>query len=299
VSDNSTKQHRLQSFAATAALVVSGCLWGTGFLFGKIAFAEMTNPENVAFRFAFGSAALLPFLLRRWVRFTGRDLVLLLLASVVGVPLQFLVQFHGLELTTVSHASLMIGTLPVMLALSSVLFMKERLRAIEWAVLALSAAGVALISLSSHTDPGGPQPSAHGDLLVVGSLVASVVMILATKRLMEQYDPLHVTAAMLIMGTVILWVWVEATTPVRFHFSTRSWIAVAAQGLLATTFAYLLWNWGLARVPTSRAGVFLNMEPLVGAILGVAVLGERLNGLALLGGALIIGSAAYFSVRKH
>jgi drug/metabolite transporter (DMT)-like permease len=63
--------------------------------------------------------------------------------------------------------------------------------------------------------------------------------------------------------------------------------------------AFLLWNWGLARVPTSRAGVFLNMEPLVGAILGLIFLRESLGISAILGGLMILGSAAYFSTRNH
>jgi drug/metabolite transporter (DMT)-like permease len=41
---------------------------------------------------------------------------------------------------------------------------------------------------------------------------------------------------------------------------------VIAQGILGTTAAFLLWNWGLARVAAARAGVFLNLEPLVRAL---------------------------------
>jgi hypothetical protein len=41
-------------------------------------------------------------------------------ASVLGVPVQYLVQFKGLSLTTVSHASLMVGTLPMLLAIAAV-----------------------------------------------------------------------------------------------------------------------------------------------------------------------------------
>ncbi len=60
----------------------------------------------------------------------------------VGVPVQFLMQFKGLQLTTVSHASLIVGTLPVLIALSSTLFLHEKLSKSEWVVLLLSPAGV-------------------------------------------------------------------------------------------------------------------------------------------------------------
>lgn len=59
-----------------------------------------------------------------------------------------------------------------------------------------------------------------------------------------------------------------------------------------------LWNWGVGRVPASRAGVFLNLEPLVGALLGVLVLGEAWGPGTVVGGALIIGAAGVVSSRK-
>ena len=123
-------------------------------------------------------------------------------------------------------------------------------------------------------------------------------MILVTKQLMKTYDSLQVTALTIIMGTVWLVLGTELFQPLRFRFSTGTWVAVAAQGMLATTAAYLLWNWGLARVPASRAGVFLNLEPLVGTLLGVLILHESLGPRAILGGLMIIASALYFTGRS-
>jgi len=53
--------------------------------------------------------------------------VLLLVSAAFGIPIQFLLQFHGLALTTVSHASLMVGSMPVLLAAAAALFAGERL----------------------------------------------------------------------------------------------------------------------------------------------------------------------------
>jgi drug/metabolite transporter (DMT)-like permease len=130
-------------------------------------------------------------------------------------------------------------------------------------------------------------------------MFAAVAMILCSKRLMAEYDALQVTATMLIAGTVMLLVWVELTRPLRFRFSLQTWAAVAAQGLLATAAAYLFWNWGLSRIPAARAGVFLNLEPVVGTLLGLLVLHEKLGKAAVLGGILIVGAAVYFSRRPH
>ena len=60
------------------------------------------------------------------------------------------------------------------------------------------------------------------------------------------------------------------------HVSPRAWMALAISGLLCTATTTWLWNWGIHHVPASRAGVFLNIEPALGLILGVELLGERL-----------------------
>lgn len=287
-----------RNLLALGALALAGSLWGTGFLFGKIAMSEMSVSENVSFRFIVGALALSPILLRGW-DYRARELGLILFASLIGIPIQFLIQFQGLELTTASHASLIVGTLPVMLAISSAAVLKERLQGLEWGGLGLSAAGALLIARSSATGSSGPQPSMRGDLLVLLSLCAAVVMILCTKRLIATHNPLHVTATLISIGTIMLLVWVELTEPVRVHFSAVAWCAAAAQGLLATAGAYLCWNWGLSHMQASRAGVFLNLEPAVGALLGVIFLRERLGPMALLGGFFILSAAVYYSVRPH
>ena len=281
-----------------ASLAAAGCFWGTGFLFGKITFAEMTVSENVGYRFIFGSLGLAPILWRRPPTGLGsRALGLILVASIVGVPIQFLLQYKGLEATTVSHASLIVGTLPILVALFSSLLLKEKLKAFEYGLMVTSAGGAALIATAKKV-VAGPRPTTRGDLLVFLSMFAAMAMVLLSKHLMAQYGALQFTAWMIGIGTLILLAWIEATHPMRVRFSPHIWLAVVAQGILCTTAAFLLWNWGLARVPASHAAIFLNLEPLVGTLLGVIILNERLGAVGILGGALILFSAAYFSRPK-
>ena len=70
-----------------------------------------------------------------------------------GIPIQFLIQFHGLALTTVSHASLMVGSMPVLLGVAAAIFAGERLDAIGWGALVASTVGAALIVLGGHRPP--------------------------------------------------------------------------------------------------------------------------------------------------
>ncbi len=284
---------------AFAALAAAGSLWGTGFLFGKVALAEMGVGHMVLYRFLFACIGLLPVLVRHPVRIRRSDVRVFLFAAVIGVPVQFLVQFEGLNRTTVSHASLMVGTMPVLLALGATLFTGERLDRTGWLVLTASTMGAALIAVGARSSGGvGAGPTWQGDLLVIASLTAAVAWVLTSKRLMTTYPPVVATAYVLILGTVFLAAWVFLVDgPPPTTLSSRAWLSLAALGLLSTTSTTLLWNWGLSRVPASEAGVFVNLEPVVGAVLGVGLLHEVLGPLALAGGGLIIGAAIVLAAR--
>ena len=252
------------------------------------------------YRFLFAAIGFAPAVIsglrRSETRITRRDLALVVAGAALGVPIQFLIQFAGLARTTVSHASLMIGILPVLLAGGSTVFAHERVTTRRWIALVGSTIGAGLIAFGASTGEAGSQATVGGDLLVAVSLIAGVAWILISQKLMDtgRYSPIVTSAYIMVAGTIMLIVWqlmAEGLPPV--HLSTRTWVSVAALGFVATTITTYLWNWGLARVPASQAGVFLNLEPVIGAVLGVLVLSDVLGPYALVGGALVVGTAVY------
>ena len=214
------------------ALATAGCLWGTGFFFGKIALSEMPVTSMVLFRFAFACAGLLPVIFWDRPHFDRSEWGWMCAASVLGVPVQYLVQFKGLSLTTVSHASLMVGTLPMLLAAAAVVFAGERLHFGGWLALAASTFGAALIAVSGKKASSAMPASTRGDLLVVLSMFAAIGWILISKHLMRRHSALMVTAFVFWVGTALLAAVVIIAWGVpSLHYSTRAWIAVVEQGL--------------------------------------------------------------------
>jgi drug/metabolite transporter (DMT)-like permease len=290
------EKRRALGFAACA---MASCFWGCGFFFGKIALAEMSFAHMVLYRFLFAMPMLLPLLVTHRPGLNAREWGLLLVASFFGVPLQFLIQFYALSITTVSHAALMIGTMPVILAVGAAVFAHERMDLVGWMALAGSTCGAGMIALGAGSHPKGGATLA-GDLLVVVSLLIALSWILINKELMERHSHVVVTAYGLAVGTVMLMVWV----PLRYGMppvagvSLKAWLALAGSGVLCTATTTLLWNWGMTQVPASQAGVLLNMEPLIGSLLGVLVLGERLGPSAWVGGGLILASAITLTTRS-
>jgi drug/metabolite transporter (DMT)-like permease len=289
-----TTEDQASDWFAMPALALAGALWGVSFLFGKWALEELGPAHVTLLRFSLASAALLPYALLKGVLPGRGDLPLFLLVGFLTVPATFLVQFWGLSLTGATVAALIVGCGPPIVALFASLFLGERLGKTGWSAVGASTLGVAL----AVAQPGVSNERL-GDALVLLSLLAVVGWVLLGKRLGDGYPAVPATAWILTFGTLtlvpeaLLWEGVP-----RLDLTLLGWASVLVLGLGCSAVTYALWNWGVARVPASRAGVFLNLEPLVGALLGVLVVGEAWGPGTVVGGALIIGAALVVSRRS-
>lgn len=279
---------------AVGALVAAGMLWGTSFLFGKWALPSAGPVQVTLWRFVLATLALLAVPRARQLRLPRpADVPLFLLTGALNVPATFLPQFAGLDRTSASVAALIIGSLPALVALASWVFFGERPGRVGWAAVLASSAGVALIVARA-----GAGNDWTGDALVFASMFAVVGWVLLGKRLMRDYPPLVATTWIVTFGTVVL-------VPISLlldgvpdvDLPAGAWASIAVLGLGCTAAATALWNWGLRRLSTGDAGVFLNIEPLTGAVLGIAVLGEPLTVATVAGGVLILGAAVTISRR--
>jgi drug/metabolite transporter (DMT)-like permease len=279
--------------ASYLALVAAGLFWGLGFVFGKYALADMPVAAMVTFRFLIASAALVPIIFFRRIHIARGDLLIFAIAALLFVPVQFLIQFEGLARTTVTQASLMVALAPVMIAVASTIVRIPGSARPKWFAIAASAGGAALVVFGPAGNVG-----IVGDALVAISLLAGVAWILITERRMKDYDPIVACACVIWMGTAMLVAFEAIVHPHQLlaPYSTSAWLATAGSGILSTAAATVFWTIGLHNVPASDAGVFINLEPLVGALCGVALFGDGI-GWPLVTGAILIIAAAVVVTR--
>src|SRR5438270_2591553 len=218
---------RLSNGAALLALTGAGTLWGLGFVFGQIAISEMPVGAMLAFRFAIASLVLLPvlFIKRKRFRIAKSDSRWIVLAGLLYVPVQFILQFEGLARTSVSHASLMVATVPALLALVAAISTRRLPNAVSGAAVAAAVLGAAIVAANTAN-------GAHlfGDVLVLVSLFAAVAWIVITDRRLAAYDAVASTAVMLAIGTLAL---VSFEIVAHGHdlvaaYSLRAWLSVVA-----------------------------------------------------------------------
>lgn len=267
--------------AAFIALTLAGLFWGLGFPLGKLALREVAPAHMVLLRFAVASIASLPFALgSAEARALFRSPAVVAAGVLYG--LAFIVQFEGLAGVTVTLAALLVGAMPALVAVAA-WAMGERVSRASWMGVAGATLGAALIA----GKPGGAGTPV-GIALSLASLVVFLGWLILAKRAPATRSPLAVPAVTLVVALLaILPVALVLHGPPSLVIGPVAWSGIIGQGLLSTFFATAAWQYGAARVDSASAGVFINIEPLFGALVGVTLFGDP-AGLALIAGGVLI-----------
>jgi O-acetylserine/cysteine efflux transporter len=269
---------------AVAALIAAGLLWGTTVPLSKLALEWLAPGWLTAVRFGLAAAVLLPVARRR---VAGRRLLeaKVLASGAVGYGATVIVQNAGIARTSVTHAALLIGAVPVLVAVIAALWQRAVARPVAWLGFAVSLSGVALVTAGG----GGGGATMRGDALVLASLVLSAAFTVAQGRLLPGRDPVAVTAVQFLgaaLGALAYTVVAEGAPAVPARPGPV--LAVAALALAGTLGPFTLFAYGQSRVRAEVAGAFLNIEPLVGAIAGVVFFGDPAGPKQLAGGLAVV-----------
>jgi len=283
-----SKEYRTGTWLVLSAAV----LWGTTGTAQALA-PESASPASIGtMRLVLGGLALLVFAvwrgaLRRGERWPWRTT----LAAAISIAAYQICFFAGVARTGVAIGTMVgIGSSPILAGIIGYLVRGERPGG-RWAVAtALAIAGCGLLLAAG----GSIQVNALGILLAVGAGGAYALFTVTSKGLLDSKPPEAVMAVTFCLGALFL-------LPVLFT-ADLSWLrqpgglAVALHlGIITVGVAYSLFARGLSLVPVAVAATLTLAEPLTAGMLGVFLLGERLNLMAAIGILLIFAGLAWLT----
>jgi O-acetylserine/cysteine efflux transporter len=270
---------------AIAALVLAGVLWGASVPLSKVCLEWLSPTWLTVGRFGL-TGLVLAWIGRRGLR---RALTVRVAAGgALGFGLCIVLQNVGLTQTSVSHAAVLTGVVPVFVALLGVLFGHGYASRREWLSYAVAVLGILLIARG-----GGGGASVGGDILVLCSVMLSAGLIAAQPGLLEGRDAAAVTAVQFLAAAVgvapLLLCGGGGSLAVHGSGAVGPVIAFVALSLVGTLAPFWLFAYGQAHTPARLAGAFVNLEPVVGAMIGWAAFGDPVSVLGLLGAAAVLG----------
>jgi len=272
---------RSDNLTAIIALACAGALWGLTVPLSKLALPWLAPAWLTTARFLI-AAPILAVAGRRGLR---EALSLpVLAAGALGFGGVLVLQNAGLARTSVSHAALLVGAVPVLVALIAAVRGQASRRPMIWLGYLLALVGIGLVA-----GAGGGGASGQGDLLVFASAVLSAGFIYAQPRLLGDRDPAAVTAVQFTAGIFVSLPLALLTEPApTLTASPGALAAVISLGLLGTVAPFWLFAYGQSKVSAQMAGAYVNLEPVVGAAVGWAAFGNPASTIQLLGAAGVL-----------
>lgn len=280
--------------AAYLVLLGANCVYATSYVATRLVLDDVPPALLALSRLIIGAAVLVPAA-RRLERLepapSGGDGWRIAWMGVLGFAGAFALGHWGIAHSTATNASLLIIVEPIAIMLLGPAVLGERLTGREVLGAALALAGSTLVVVNGI--PGVTEavaPHWRGDLLLVLSGLGYAAYSLLGRAVLLRRPPLDVTARSIVWGAaamlpLALLEWAGGARPV---LTVTGVAGLLYLGLVITALGYLLWNWALARADASRVAVFVTVQPIIGALLGVVFLHEPLTVFTAAGGGLIV-----------
>ena len=281
------------SGAGTTAGLAAVGIWGMAPVATRALVLQLAPLPLLVVRMGVAAVVLLPWC-APVLRGPGRAYVpRLIVAGLLGMVGYNLPVTIGLQWVPAATAGLVLASEPVWLLVLAAAFLGERVSRRSWAGAAVALAGVAVLAgpgvVSSR---GGGRELAGVGLVALGTLLFAAYTLML-RPLSRALGPVPATAASTVAGSLFYTVFAGTVTAGQFdRLPGSAWGELAFLAVGSNVVGMLAWNLAVVRLPGSRAGLLLYLEPLVSVVGAVTLLGERLTAGIAIGGVLILGGIA-------
>lgn len=270
-------------------IIVALLLWASAFAGIRAGLAGFGPGELALLRFGTASIVLALYAAVTRMRLPGKaDLPVIALAGVLGISIYHVALNFGEQSVSSAAAALIISASPVFTALLSTRFLGERLSWLGWLGIAISFAGVAVISFG---EAGGLSLNVNALLILASALATSAYMIVS-KRPLKIYSGLEFTSYAIWSGTIPMLFFAPGLVHQITVAPVSATIAGVYLGVFPGAIAYVLWSVALSKMPASSLAPFLNAQPVNAAIIAWLWLGEVPSLVTIAGGVVAVAGVA-------
>jgi drug/metabolite transporter (DMT)-like permease len=209
----------------------------------------------------------------------------LALLSGALLSLHFFTWISSLQFTSVASSVILVATNPIFVGLGSVVLLKEKLKPLLVAGMAVSITGAILISLNDLSLGGG---AFYGDLLAILGAITHSGYLLIGQRLRAKADNLtyitlvYGTAAVLLVGAALI-------SGMSFAgYSSNTYWMMLLLAIGPQLIGHSSYNWALRYLTAAVIAVVILAEPIGASALAYFILGEQITLLEIFGGVLVL-----------
>ncbi len=274
------------------SVLAAGVAWGVISLFVRALSAAGLGSLQIAFlRLALSALVFFPFLAlrdRKKLRIRLRDIWMFAGTGIVSLVFFYALYFYATIHSQASVAVVLLYTSPVFVLLLSAALFRERITRRKLLCLGMTVLGCALVSGVF----GASYRLTWRVLLAgLGSGFFYALYTIFARVALKHYDSMTVTAYTFLLGALgSLLLGRPGAAIGVLAASPGLLLPLLGIGVVSTVLPYGLYTWGLQRMDSGRAAILAAVEPLVGAVLGMALYGEPHDPAKLAGILLILAA---------
>ncbi|MCO5997808.1 DMT family transporter [Actinoallomurus rhizosphaericola] len=274
---------------ATLSGMAAVFMWGLAPVATRAAVAQLAPLPLTVLRAMMAGLACLPWCVSGLRRLDRAGALRAIAAGLLGMVGYNLPVALGVQWLPASTAALVLATEPVWILTLARLFLGRRTPRRAWIGSAVSLGGVAVIAGPEAVPSGsGARPLEGLGLVLLGTLLFGAYTIVL-RPLSTLHGPRTATAISTTIGAVPYLALVGTLAPHRLAaLPPGAWGELIFLAVGTSVVGMLMWNLSVARIGSTRAGLLLFLEPLVGVTGSLALLGEHLTPASVTGGALVM-----------
>jgi drug/metabolite transporter (DMT)-like permease len=293
-----------QNFRAHLAMLSATILFGANYWIAKGLMPNHLLPMQIIFLRILGTLIIawiiqLSIKELRVLRIDRADYPRLILISLLGVAINQMMFFTGLNHTTPVDAAIINSVNPILVLVFAAWLLKERIGTTRLTGILLGAAGALMLILLGNplSLKGG---NLSGNIFVAGNTIAWGLYLVLAKPLVVKYNPLLMMRWMFLIGFIgVIPFSIRQALEIKFStFDTYTWFSIFYIIIGTTFMAYFFITYSLKRLSSSVVAYYTYLQPVLVAVIGIMVFAEKISWIKILS-ALLVFAGIYFVTRKN
>ena len=260
-----------------AALFFVALIYAANYSLSKDVMPKYMGPFGIVTLRIVGAAlffAIIKYFVAPQDKIIGRaDNLRTIICGVLGIGVNQLLFFSGLNLTSPISASLLQTIAPIVVVIASALLLSERITLPRVLGIGVGMVGAGLLILGRNSQAAVYPQAPLGNLFILANATVFGIYLVLSAPLMRKYHAFTVLARVFLVGAFIAVPvgWRDAVQADYAHFPLYIWLEIGYMVVFLTILAYLLNNWALKYASPALLGVYIYPQPVLAVLIAVAL----------------------------
>ena len=291
-------------YLAAIYLFAATFFWAGNFIVGKTASINEIPPVSLNFyRWVLAWLILLPFTYKELIKkknYILNNIGLFIILGITAVTIFNSALFYSLKFTQVISGVLMISTVPVMIIFISSLLKIERTNIFQIIGVVLSLTGVLFIVTKADFELLKNLDFNRGDIFMIIAMLSWATYSALLKK--QKYELSQISLLQVVIGFGVIFLiplyLIDLNMGNLIKLEKPFFLTLTYVVLFPGLASFFFWIKGVSLIGANRAGVFLHLMPILGAVMAMIIFDEKILFYHFLGAIFIVAGITLSNKKK-